>query len=135
MAARSPANPSVAARAGASVARRWSTLASRPVRRPSVVAGRFMPYPRFLAKKSSGSGRAGFPVASVRGGTSESTTLPAETTAPSPFAHEILAAWGYAYLDDAPLEERRARAVQTHRSLLQGVLAARRSHVAPQAGR
>lgn len=49
--------------------------------------------------------------------------LAAETTAPSPFAHEILAAWGYAFLDDAPAEERRARAVQTHRSLLQGVLA------------
>jgi ATP-dependent Lhr-like helicase len=46
-----------------------------------------------------------------------------ECSAPSPFAHEILAAWGYAFLDDAPLEERRARAVTTHRSLLAGVLA------------
>jgi ATP-dependent Lhr-like helicase len=53
----------------------------------------------------------------------EIRVLGAETTAPSPFAHEILAAWGYAFLDDAPLEERRARAVQTHRSLLAGVLA------------
>jgi ATP-dependent Lhr-like helicase len=53
----------------------------------------------------------------------EIRVLGAETTAPSPFAHEILAAWGYAFLDDAPLEERRARSVQTHRSLLAGVLA------------
>lgn len=53
----------------------------------------------------------------------EIRVLGAETTAPSPFAHEILAAWGYAFLDDAPLEERRARAVQTHRGLLAGVLA------------
>jgi ATP-dependent Lhr-like helicase len=53
----------------------------------------------------------------------EIRVLGAETTAPSPFAHEMLAAWGYAFLDDAPLEERRARAVQTHRSLLSSVLA------------
>src|SRR5262249_5213566 len=53
----------------------------------------------------------------------EIRVLGAETTAPSPFAHEILAAWGYAFLDDAPLEERCARAVQTHRSLLSSVLA------------
>jgi ATP-dependent helicase Lhr and Lhr-like helicase len=33
------------------------------------------------------------------------------TTTPSVFAHEILNANPYAYLDDAPLEERRARAV------------------------
>jgi ATP-dependent helicase Lhr and Lhr-like helicase len=36
---------------------------------------------------------------------------------PSPFSHEILNANPYAYLDDAPLEERRARAVQLRRSL------------------
>lgn len=34
-----------------------------------------------------------------------------DTTTPSAFAHEILNANPYAYLDDAPLEERRARAV------------------------
>jgi ATP-dependent helicase Lhr and Lhr-like helicase len=34
-----------------------------------------------------------------------------DTTTPSVFAHEILNANPYAYLDDAPLEERRARAV------------------------
>ena len=36
---------------------------------------------------------------------------------PSPFAHEILNANPYAFLDDAPLEERRARAVNLRRSL------------------
>ena len=36
---------------------------------------------------------------------------------PSPFSHEILNANPYAYLDDAPLEERRARAVQLRRTL------------------
>src|SRR3989442_273508 len=36
---------------------------------------------------------------------------------PSPFCHEILNANPYAYLDDAPLEERRARAVEMRRSL------------------
>ena len=40
-----------------------------------------------------------------------------ETAEPSPFSHEILNANPYAYLDDAPLEERRARAVQMRRSL------------------
>jgi len=34
-----------------------------------------------------------------------------DTTTPSVFAHELLNANPYAYLDDAPLEERRARAV------------------------
>ncbi len=34
-----------------------------------------------------------------------------DTPEPSPFSHEILNANPYAYLDDAPLEERRARAV------------------------
>ncbi|HWR52147.1 MAG TPA: DEAD/DEAH box helicase, partial [Bryobacteraceae bacterium] len=41
----------------------------------------------------------------------------AETSEPSPFSHEILNANPYAYLDDAPLEERRARAVQVRRTL------------------
>ncbi len=36
---------------------------------------------------------------------------------PSPFAHELLNAQPYAFLDDAPLEERRARAVTLRRSL------------------
>jgi len=40
-----------------------------------------------------------------------------ETPMPSPFSHEILNANPYAYLDDAPLEERRARAVEMRRSL------------------
>ncbi|MGH7355736.1 MAG: DEAD/DEAH box helicase [Candidatus Rokuibacteriota bacterium] len=34
-----------------------------------------------------------------------------ETVEPSPFAHEVLGAKPYAFLDDAPLEERRTRAV------------------------
>ncbi len=40
-----------------------------------------------------------------------------DTPTPSPFCHEILNANPYAYLDDAPLEERRARAVEMRRSL------------------
>ncbi len=40
-----------------------------------------------------------------------------DTAEPSPFSHEILNANPYAYLDDAPLEERRARAVQMRSSL------------------
>ena len=36
---------------------------------------------------------------------------------PSAFCHEILNANPYAYLDDAPLEERRARAVEMRRTL------------------
>ncbi|HTC23051.1 MAG TPA: DEAD/DEAH box helicase [Gemmatimonadales bacterium] len=36
---------------------------------------------------------------------------------PSPLAHEIINARPYAFLDDAPLEERRTQAVQTRRSL------------------
>jgi ATP-dependent Lhr-like helicase len=43
--------------------------------------------------------------------------LAVETPMPSAFAHEILNASPYAYLDDAPLEERRARAVQMRRAL------------------
>lgn len=45
-----------------------------------------------------------------------------DTPAPSPFSHEILNANPYAYLDDAPLEERRARAVSLRRSLPETVL-------------
>lgn len=40
-----------------------------------------------------------------------------DTPAPSVFSHEILNANPYAYLDDAPLEERRARAVELRRIL------------------
>lgn len=40
-----------------------------------------------------------------------------DTREPSPFAHELLNANPYAFLDDAPLEERRARAVTMRRSL------------------
>ncbi|MFN8009553.1 MAG: helicase-related protein [Terriglobia bacterium] len=38
-----------------------------------------------------------------------------DTSAPSPMCHEILNANPYAFLDDAPLEERRARAVSLRR--------------------
>jgi ATP-dependent Lhr-like helicase len=44
-------------------------------------------------------------------------TVAVDTPEPSPFSHEILNANPYAYLDDAPLEERRARAVQMRRTL------------------
>ena len=40
-----------------------------------------------------------------------------DTTQPSVFAHQILNANPYAFLDDAPLEERRARAVALRRAL------------------
>ena len=43
-------------------------------------------------------------------------TLAVDTPAPSPMAHEILNANPYAFLDDAPLEERRARAVSLRRT-------------------
>ncbi|MGH9509246.1 MAG: Lhr family helicase, partial [Terriglobales bacterium] len=49
-------------------------------------------------------------------------TIAADTVAPSAFAHEILNANPYAYLDDAPLEERRARAVEMRRMLPESVL-------------
>ncbi len=42
-------------------------------------------------------------------------TVSRDTVAPSPFAHAILASNPYAYMDDAPLEERRARTVGTAR--------------------
>jgi ATP-dependent Lhr-like helicase len=44
-------------------------------------------------------------------------TVAIDTPEPSFFCHEILNANPYAYLDDAPLEERRARAVQLRRTL------------------
>ncbi|MEP6643847.1 MAG: DEAD/DEAH box helicase [Acidobacteriaceae bacterium] len=45
-----------------------------------------------------------------------------DTPVPSQFSHEILNANPYAFLDDAPLEERRARAVEMRRILPQSVL-------------
>ena len=45
------------------------------------------------------------------------STVAIDTPEPSPFSHEILNANPYAYLDDAPLEERRTRAVQMRRTL------------------
>ena len=44
-------------------------------------------------------------------------TRAVDTAEPSPLGHEILNANPYAFLDDAPLEERRARAVQLRRTL------------------
>ena len=46
----------------------------------------------------------------------ELTLLARDTPEPSLFAHEILNAQPYAFLDDAPLEERRSHAVQTRRT-------------------
>jgi len=48
--------------------------------------------------------------------------LAVDTPIPSQFSHEILNANPYAYLDDAPLEERRARAVEMRRILPESVL-------------
>ncbi len=48
--------------------------------------------------------------------------LAVDTPVPSQFSHEILNANPYAYLDDAPLEERRARAVQMRQVLPESVL-------------
>lgn len=45
-----------------------------------------------------------------------------DTPVPSVFAHEIVNANPYAYLDDAPLEERRARAVEMRRMLPEPLL-------------
>jgi ATP-dependent Lhr-like helicase len=50
-------------------------------------------------------------------GSGEIRTVAIDTAEPSPLSHEILNANPYAYLDDAPLEERRARAVQMRRTL------------------
>jgi ATP-dependent Lhr-like helicase len=44
-------------------------------------------------------------------------TVAVDTREPSPFCHELLNANPYAFLDDAPLEERRTRAVQLRRTL------------------
>src|SRR4029077_6832954 len=44
-------------------------------------------------------------------------TLAVDTAQPSKFSHEILHENPFAFLDDAPLEERRARAVQLRSTL------------------
>jgi len=46
----------------------------------------------------------------------EITCIARDTTEPSPLSHEILNAKPYAFLDDAPLEERRTQAVMTRRT-------------------
>src|SRR5574341_693187 len=51
-------------------------------------------------------------------------TVAVDTPVPSAFSHEILNANPYAFLDDAPLEERRARAVELRRALPASVLEA-----------
>src|SRR5712671_165464 len=52
----------------------------------------------------------------------EIRVIAVDTPVPSQFSHEILNANPYAYLDDAPLEERRARAVEMRRMLPASVL-------------
>ena len=54
-------------------------------------------------------------LARIEGG--EVTVHARDLPEPSPFAHEILNAKPYAFLDDAPLEERRTRAVSARRWL------------------
>jgi ATP-dependent helicase Lhr and Lhr-like helicase len=49
--------------------------------------------------------------------TGEMRCLSVESPTPSPFSHEILNANPYAFLDDAPLEERRSRAVNMRQML------------------
>ena len=51
-----------------------------------------------------------------RSATARSAPSRSTRSAPSPMSHEILNANPYAYLDDAPLEERRARAVALRRT-------------------
>jgi ATP-dependent Lhr-like helicase len=50
----------------------------------------------------------------------ELTLVSRDTPEPSPFCHDILNARPYAFLDDAPLEERRTQAVLTRRAGRQG---------------
>ena len=54
-------------------------------------------------------------LAGIEGG--EIEVYARDTVQPSVFAHQILNAMPYAFLDDAPLEERRARAVSLRRAL------------------
>ncbi|MGH9656282.1 MAG: Lhr family ATP-dependent helicase, partial [Bryobacteraceae bacterium] len=51
----------------------------------------------------------------IEGGTIRTVAI--DTAQASPFSHEILNANPYAFLDDAPLEERRTRAVQLRQTL------------------
>src|ERR1017187_7345539 len=51
----------------------------------------------------------------IRGGAIRTSAV--DTPEATPFSHEILNANPYAFLDDAPLEERRARAVQLRRTV------------------
>jgi ATP-dependent Lhr-like helicase len=51
----------------------------------------------------------------IRAGTIRTSAI--DTPEATPFSHEILNANPYAFLDDAPLEERRARAVQLRRTV------------------
>ncbi len=50
----------------------------------------------------------------------EIRTVAVDTASASPFSHEILNSNPYSFLDDAPLEERRARAVELRRTLPSG---------------
>ena len=54
-------------------------------------------------------------VEQMRGG--QLRLLSVDTPEPSPLSHEVISSHPYSFLDDAPLEERRARAVVTRRSL------------------
>ena len=47
----------------------------------------------------------------------EISVVACDLTEPSPLAHEVLSAKPYAFLDDAPLEERRTQAVMARRWL------------------
>ncbi len=59
----------------------------------------------------------------LRGITSgEIKTVAVDTPVPSVFSHQLLNSAPYSYLDDAPLEERRARAVEMRRVLPASVL-------------
>ena len=59
-------------------------------------------------------------IAKIRSGDIQCVAV--DTPVPSQFSHEILNANPYAFLDDAPLEERRARAVEMRRVLPETVL-------------
>jgi ATP-dependent Lhr-like helicase len=54
-------------------------------------------------------------IAGLEAGTISVTTV--DTTEPSPLSHEIVNGQPYTFLDDAPLEERRSRAVSVRRGL------------------
>ena len=54
--------------------------------------------------------------------TGEIKCIAVDTPVPSVFSHEILNSNPYTFLDDAPLEERRARAVELRRALPEAVL-------------